>query len=228
MSLGADAIGRLARLGYTSDLELRHFREMAEAEGRGFVEGFLERLEEAAKEYERWFPRLQAFAAECRRVVPVPAVDQFTTAEREQHRILLEKMREFVGSEDSRCVLARRPYQAAILATMRVGLAAATEVFGESDAVILEESEKERWFREVYRRRPDAFWWYAFAWWTLREPTDEELVKLERPPLSGSSTYWEVVAGVQWGSLAGGANHELWRWDGQRAEPLGVTMISTY
>lgn len=62
--------------------------------------------------------------------------------EREQHRVLLAKMREFAGSEDRRCVLARKPHQAAILSTTRVGLAAAEEVFGGSGAVILQESER--------------------------------------------------------------------------------------
>jgi hypothetical protein len=228
MSLGADTLERLARFGYTSEAELRHWREVAELEGRGFVEGYLDRLEEAATEYHRWFPRLQTYADECRRAVPVPAVDQFSIDEREQHRILLAKMRGFVGSEDSRCVLARRPFQAAILSTTRVGLAAAAEVFGGSGAVILEESEREHWFRGVYRPDPEAFWWYAIAWWTLREPTDLELAELQCPPLPRGSSYWEVISGVQWGSLAGGANHELWRWDGERAEPLDVYMVTTY
>ena len=137
-------------------------------------------------------------------------------------------MRKFVGSEDSRCILSRRPYQAAILATTRIGLAAAAEVFGESGAVILEESERERWFREVYRADPEGFWWYALASWTIREPTDVELAELQRPALPGGSRYWEVISGVQWGWLAGGADHELWQWDGLRAESLGVYMVATY
>src|SRR5262249_41125905 len=43
--------------------------------------------ERPAKKSRRWFPRLQAFASECRRAIPVPATDIFSAAEREQHRI---------------------------------------------------------------------------------------------------------------------------------------------
>jgi hypothetical protein len=168
VALSAQAVQRLARLGYASDADLRFWQELWQSEGQSFFWGFL-RKEEAAEEYRRWFPRLQAFAAECRRAVPIPAVDSFSAAEREQHRVLLAKMREFAGSEDRRCVLARKPHQAAILSTTWVGLAAAQEVFGGSGAVILEESERGRWLSEVYPVNQEAFWCYAFAWWTLRE-----------------------------------------------------------
>ncbi len=139
MALDEEAVQRLAALGYTTEADLRFWQELGQSEGESFFWEFLRGQEEAAEEYRRWFPRLQAFAAECRRAVSVPAVESFSAAEREQYRILRAKMREFDASEDRRCVLVRRPYQAAILSTTWVGLAAAEEVFGGTGAVILQE-----------------------------------------------------------------------------------------
>jgi hypothetical protein len=150
VALSAEAVRRLARLGYATDADLRFWQGLWQSEGEPFFWGFLRKEEQAADEYCRWFPRLQAFAAECRRAAPIPDVATFSGAEREQHRVLLTRMREFADSEDRRCVLARKPHQAAILSTIRSGLAAAQEVFGGSGALILEESERERWLREVY------------------------------------------------------------------------------
>jgi hypothetical protein len=230
VALSAEAVQRLALLGYTSDSDLRFWRELWKSQGESFFWGFLRKDEEAAAEYRRWFPRLQAFAAECRRAVPAPAVDGFSASEREQHRILLAKMREFDGSEDRRCILGRKPHQAAILSTTRVGLAAAQQVFGGSGAVILEESERERWLSEVCPVNHEAFWWYAFAWWTLKEGLageDEASIRQDYP-IPPSCAYWVVVSGVQWGGLAGGSNHELWRWDGERAEFIQLYCVSSY
>ena len=47
-------------------------------------------------------------------------------------------------------------------------------------------------------------------------------------PIPEGCSYWVVVSGVQGGGLAGGANHELWRWDGERAEFIEVYCIDTY
>ena len=230
MALSAEAVQRLARLGYSTDADLEFWRWLWQSEGESVFWGFLGKSEQAADEYRHWFPRLQAFAAACRRALPVPAVDSFSAPEREQHRILLAKMREFTASGDRRCVVGRKPHQAAILSTTRVGLAAAEEVFGESGAVSLEGSERERWLSEVCPVNHEAFWWYAFAWWTLREGMagDDEASIRQHYPIPEGCAYWVVVSGVQWGSLAGGANHELWRWDGARAQFIEVYCVDSY
>jgi hypothetical protein len=215
---------RLAALGYASEEDLRFWRGMWQSEGESFFWGFLQAEEACAQEYRVWFPRLQAFAAECRRVAPVPALDTFSAGEREQHRVLLAKMREFASSGDRGCVLGRKPHQAAILSTTRVGLTAAAEVFAGTGAVLLQEEEKERWFAEVYPGVGDKFWWYGLAWWDLREVAPEEAEEVVRSyAIPAGCSYWVVTSGVLWGSLAGGANHELWCWDGTT-----TTFIETY
>jgi hypothetical protein len=230
MALSVEAMQRLSRLGYATDADLRFWQGMWQSEGESFFWGYLGKEEEAADEYRRWFPRLQDFAAGCRRSIPVPAAGSFSAAEREQYRVLLAKMREFSESEDRRCVLGRKPHQAAILSTTRVGLTAAEEVFGGSGAVILEESERERWFSEEYQVSSEGFWWYGLAWWTLQEGLDgdEEMRICQHYPIPAGCAYWVVTSGVAWGALAGGAIHELWRWDGERAEFIEVHCVDTY
>jgi hypothetical protein len=157
-------------------------------------------------------------------------VASLSVVEREQYRTLLAKMRAFAASPDQ-VVLNQKPSQAALLSTTRVGLAAAQRVFGQRDSVVLlQEEEQERWFAEIYRPDQEAFGWYALAWWSLREGldgADEESIRRHYPIPEGSS-YWVVVTGVQWGGLAGGANHELWRWDGARAEFLDLHQVITF
>jgi hypothetical protein len=229
VSLTQQALQRLGQLGYASEPELRFWRGLWESEGESFFWQFLRSEEKAAEEYRQWFPRLQEFAADCRRAVPVPALDTFSTAEREQYRVLRAKMQEFAASEDRRCVLGRKPHQAAILSTTRVGLSAAEEVFAEAGAVLLREEERERWFADVYPGVGDKFWWYAFAWWTLREVQPAEADEVVRSyAIPEGCLYWVVTSGVQWGSLAGGANHELWRWDGTSAAFLECYGVDTY
>jgi hypothetical protein len=145
-------------------------------------------------------------------------------------------MSNFASSTNGRLVLTDDPHRLAILSTSRVGLAAAEELFGASGAVILEASEQRRWFAEVYEADPEAFWWYAFAWWTIEEDIRCEetagsggkdlLGKILQPhsrvrqpnPSWSGSPYWMVKSGVQWGPLFGGGDDEVWRWNGERAE----------
>lgn len=230
MGISAQGLERLGRLGYTSEDHLRFWRHLWQSEGESFFWGFLQSEEQAGEEYRRWMPRLVAYAAECRRAVPVPETAGFSAMEREQHRVLLEKMREFLASEDRKCILHRKPNQAAILSTSRIGLAAAFEVFGQSGAIILEQSERERWLTEICPVDYEGFWWYAFAWWTIRDELTAEDAAVIRDgyPLPEGCSHWIVESGVQWGTLAGGATHELWRWDGNRAEFVGVYCVDTY
>lgn len=219
MALSAEIIERLNRLGFITEEDLKFWRRIwAEDEPVFWV--CLRKDEEAAEQYRRWFPKLQEFAAECRRSIPVPRVESFTPVQREKYRILLAKMRKFAGSGDCQYVFGRKPNQVAVLSTTSVGLAAAEEVFGGSGAVILLQSEREYWFREICPRDPEAHWWYAFAWWTITG--GEEI------PIPKGYSYWTVESGVIWGSLAGGADEELWKWDGKRAKFIEVCSVTSY
>src|SRR4051812_573993 len=69
MPLTQKALDRLARLGYTAEPDLRFWRGLWESEGESFFWGVLRSEAKAAGEYRRWFRRLVAFAADCRRAV---------------------------------------------------------------------------------------------------------------------------------------------------------------
>lgn len=230
MALSPEATRRLEALGYATEADLRMWREMWQSEGEAFFWSFLQREEQAAEQYRLWFPRLQVYAAECRRAVPAPTLDELSVAEQEQHRILLAKMRQFAASDDRRCVFGPGRNRAAILWTTKIGLAAAEQVFGQSGAIILKETERERWITELCPIDEEAFWWYAFAWWTLTEslPREDERQILENYPIPDGCSYWVVVAGVQWGCLAGGAEHELWQWNGKTAELIDLYCVDSY
>jgi hypothetical protein len=197
-----------------------HYREIVWRDGADLAHVLLNKVEEAADEYLRWFPRLQMFAAECRRAAPCVKLSALSDAEREQYRVLLIKMKEFEASGDSRVIMGRKPNCAAILSTTRAGLVAAQETFAESGAVVLEESEKRHWFAHVYPIEDNKRWWFVLAWWTLMEGLPEEnglWTRHEYPIVAGSS-YWVVESGLRWGPQFGGLRQELWRWNGAQAE----------
>jgi hypothetical protein len=102
VAVSEDTVRRLDRLGYATDADLRFWRELWQ-QSESMFWGILRKTEEAAEEYRRWFPQLQAFAAECRRAVPAPNVGNLRAVEREQYRILLAKMEAFAGCVDREC-----------------------------------------------------------------------------------------------------------------------------
>lgn len=229
MALSTKALQHLARLGYAAEADLRFWRWLWESRGEPAFWAMIREVKKTVKDYDHWFPRLQAFASECRRAAPVPTMDSLSAAEREQYCILLAKMRDFAGSEDGRHVLAGKPHRVAILSTTRVGLLAAEETFGASGAMILEESEQARWLSEVCRVKRGRFWWCAFAWWTLQEAfTDEDELNIRREyPIPDGCAYWMIASGVQMSGLCGSDRRELWRWDGARAEFIALYSFGT-
>lgn len=84
MALNAEAVERLARLGYTTEAQLKYWQWVwQQPESQLFFSDFLRQEEEAADEYRRWFPQLQEFATVCRRALPVSDINHFSAAERE-------------------------------------------------------------------------------------------------------------------------------------------------
>jgi hypothetical protein len=184
----------------------------------------------STQEYRHWFPRLQAFAARCRRANPILSSDLFTAIEREQHRILQTKMREFAMAQDWRSLQAKLPTRAVILSTTKIGLSAAEEAFGLSGAVILEEAELNQWYTDVCPVDHEGIWWYVRAWWTIREVSDsDEQTRIRQlHQIDERCNHWVVISGMLWGPLAGSANAELWQWDGREARLVGFYYMDTY
>jgi hypothetical protein len=218
-ALSSEAIDRLAAHGFRTEAQLQFHRDILRREGERFFQGLLAEEEQNAEEYRCWLPRLQAFAADCRREVPIPDVETLPAIKREQHRVLLEKMRAFNTSDDRGCIFGT-PNVAAILLTSLNGLAATKEVFGMSEAVVLLQSEADRWFAEVNTTPDEPLSWCSFAWWSLSEElADDAKATISRNyPIPDGSSYWLLESGLQWGPLSGGVREDLWQWDGGRAE----------
>jgi hypothetical protein len=215
----------LVRRIESRDRDPESYRETAWRDGPDSVHRLLDSLDDVADEYQKWSPGLRTFAAECRRVAPTQAVENLIGPELAQYRLLRDKMSKFAESKEGLVTLVPRPHHLAVLSTSCVGLAAAEELFGRSGAVILEESERSRWFAQINTAANQGLWWYTFAWWKIQDGFDnDETERMRRRyPISPRNSYWVVESGVQWGPLAGGCCQELWRWDGAHAE-----FIETY
>ncbi|MFN0052765.1 MAG: hypothetical protein ACKV0T_11280 [Planctomycetales bacterium] len=228
----AEAIEYLGSLlAAQNDPETLAWRRLSEAEQEAAVQELMRTSEaEDAERYRVWFPRLQAFAADCRRASPTLPLSEMSIAEREQHRICLGMMRKFAESQERSALLEQRPNRAAILSATRIGLTAMEEVFGNSGGVILEESEVRQWFSEVYPRDDEAHRWYANAWWRICQNPPEADVRgyRESHPIPKGDAYWVVTEGVQCGNLGGGATHYLWQWDGTQAEFIECHCIDSF
>jgi hypothetical protein len=95
---------------------------------------------------------------------------------------------------------------------------------------LLQKEEREHWFSKIYPIDLEAHWWFAFAWWYIRDRcdgADEEIIRFRDANPDGN-WYWIVESGVQWTSLAGGYDQELWRWDGRRAKFLEPWCICSF
>ncbi|HEY1066632.1 MAG TPA: hypothetical protein VGE52_11000 [Pirellulales bacterium] len=229
MAMSDEARDRLIALGVRSERAFKWWQERWDEREDWFWDD-LESEEQVKRAYERWLPELQEFARERRVVAAAPEPATLSDARQEQHRILREMMQRFAKSEDCECIIGRR-YRVPILTVSRVGLNAAAEVFGESDAIILTPRETQEWFARVGNDETWD-WWYACASWTVTWgfPAPEATCRVEAlpeadrfienlrdcPPAVGSE-YWIASESVIWGPTAGGGSQHLWEWAGTQA-----------
>ncbi|HEY3969360.1 MAG TPA: hypothetical protein VGM05_32710 [Planctomycetaceae bacterium] len=224
--LNQDVFVKLARLGYVTPADVQKFRNLLQKNGEIPLLNELARLEQIAQGYSKWFPRLRVFAAACRRQLPAPFLCDLAPAEREEHRILRAKMTDFITSEGCHRLFDCIQKMAIIFVTTPAALGAAEEVFGRIDSgVVLTEEELQRWFSEVYEPASYDHWWYWIKSWTVVREFDapySEIINRDYPAPEGSEN-WDVVSGS-----SGGAVHDLWRWNGTRAEFIESYCIDTY
>ena len=231
MTLSEDAIRQLDDLGYTSDKEREFFQSIWESEGESFFWSFLEKEQESRDLCNRWAPRLREYAAQCRINDPLPTVQSLSAVDRAKYQILCDKIANSRREEE---IKPRKKHNVVILRSSAVGLLAVHQVLGPpTDSVIhLLDAENSRWFNDLYSPGGESFWWYSFFWWSIKNADDmhkrdSDYIAKNYPKPNGFN-YWVVTDGCQWGDLAGGANHELWKWDGANAEAIEVYAVDTY
>ncbi len=231
MSLNAKAIKRLARLGYKSEADLYPWLKIWHFDGETCFWSFLESTEGAAEEYRLWFPRLKAFEAECRRVSPVPAMADFSSAERAQYQILLTRLREYASSREGRFLLTESRHRTLILSLPRFGLAAPYAVMDRSKVAVLEETESQRWAYDIYKTKCELFSWYEHASWSIGEKSDPDKYEIsvcDEYPIPQGSVYWFETWCSFAGDLAGSIEYNLWSWNGECAQFIINYALDTF
>ncbi len=167
-------------------------------------------IEEA---YKFWAPKLREYAALCRLKDSLPDPESLSTAEREQYRMLRSALTQFRDAP----IHVRDSY-VNVYHGSRITLLAANEVFdAESPSIVLLLSEeRHRWFKEVFR---GADGWFGSCWVTVHE----QVPKLFAADLAAffpkpdGFCYWLLTK-----ARDGNARHELWKWDGATAVPVGT------
>ena len=225
MPLTVEVLARLAAIGFASDADLAYWRRLGD-DPRVTDAHFLLRLREheaSVSAYYRRLPHLLAFVADRRRADPLPDVLALSAAERAQHDILLGKMQASVHSGQDAAFLSvgrKRPDRAPIVLTSRVGLLAATEVFGGTSAAILAASEWDDWLAGNDQRRDSlAGPWNVQQWWLLgedipmRSRADPADLRRTHAIRDDQRLWFLDVGGRSDGSL--NETYSLYRWDGQ-------------
>ena len=71
----------------------------------------------------------------------------------------------------------------------------------------------------------DTFWWFIHYWWHVDDSPEQNFTFGEvmipnwnENEIPEGSSPWLVHSDLQWGSLFGGGNTELWLWDGRHCK----------
>ena len=224
--LDSATLERLEAIGEVTDRHRQYWKEIWWRDGPALVESLLKRREDATARSRELLPRLIAFAAECRQRVPAPDIRDFTLEDQHEYEILRMKMQDSRNRAGAIC--EDRPDQVQIHVTTRVGLAVVPSVFPSERVVVLLPEERDRWLSQF---EEEAIWEWncVIAWWLLRrELSDVYQEYIEAQKLPAGTTLWGVETGTQWGSMHGGALHEIWLWDGQNVSFGTITLDETF
>jgi hypothetical protein len=229
--LSQDVIDRLAHLGYVTPAAVQKFTDILKQNGELSLMSRLTTLEHSARSYAEWFPKLRNFAADCRGSAPILSDTDQSPAEREECRILHSKMLAFSTSQKGRGLLASRRNQAVLVATTPAALGAAVDVFGGVDnVVVISDQEMQHWFSAIFQPDEDLIWWFTICSWTVSPEFGEDAkayISRNHPAPQGFA-YWDVISSESYGPLAGQANHELYSWNGTKAEFVETYCFDTW
>jgi hypothetical protein len=215
----SDIVERLTALGASPD----RYADMVRSEGADFTRGFVGKLEDAAALCRQWAPKLRQLVSESRRLHPVPAVASLTACDLAKRQVLETKIAtaERLGR--------RRRDEVVLCGVPLIAMSAAQQLWpGEDDRCVLLTREELSAWENVYKHDNSSFWWFMHYWWDIEDPPRRDELGPPGMPLSvpAGESPWLVRSGLQWGTLAGGENEELWSWDGRAARfirPVATT-----
>ncbi len=218
-----EALQALAEVGVTTNGT--HYigvcAEMWEREGPEFFEDVVRSIRRKRELAVACFPKLLAYAAECRVRRPAPDWDSLTDAELEQIRLITESFRELRSREGAFQPKATRPF---VVTTTPVGLRALPTFLPDPSpyAAILLGDEFDAWQELIGEDNLTDPWWYE-EWWSRVdvEPQDDRLKDRYRiddvAALRSGGAVWELSFGTASGCLAAVGHEQLFVWDGAMA-----------
>ena len=206
---------------FSMNQDPQDYRKIAWREDAAFHRGYIDKVSESCELYQKWSPKLLAFADRCRADQPIPPESSLGSTDQAKQQIYETKIK---NAEPLPQVLTQ--YKITICCLPLVGISVAKRLWpGESDrTVILTPEEKSRW-NEIYSHPKDAFWWFIHYWWSIDDSPEQKFTAgdvtftnwFDNEVPEGCSP-WLVNSGLRWGPLFGGAKTELWLWDGNNCK----------
>ncbi|MFT3880590.1 MAG: hypothetical protein QM703_13115 [Gemmatales bacterium] len=196
-----------------------YYREMTWQHGTNFTHEFLNKKEETQKLYLEWFPRLRAFADQCRIDYPLPTDESLSNSERAQQQIYQDKFghgMQALGREMSVTICC--------MPALAISIADRLWPRNNIHTILLTRDEKEQW-NEMYTHPEGSFEWFSQYSWHVDTSPEQKIVLSDDYTI----TQWEpedipqneqpwLVSVSQWhGPLSAAGHTELWTWNGSQA-----------
>ena len=196
------------------------YRQMAWRDGLDFLAGYIDKISERNELFEKWFPKLLTFVAQCRDKRPILPENWLSNVNRAKQKIYETKI---MNAER----LPPNRKKVTICCMPLIGISVARSLWpGEDEhTVILTLEEQTKW-NEIYSHPKDTFWWFVEYWWSIDDSPMQKFSIGERFTISNwddndvqeGNRPWLVHSGLRWGRLYGGTKTELWLWDGNNCK----------
>lgn len=195
-----------------------YYRDLAWRLGEDFAHEALDKHAECKRQHDEWYPRLRAFADQCRKDQPPATNEPNCLSERAQLRIYEDKLihnRPTSSRDDS----------VPICTMDLLAIPVALRVWPQDDRrIILTPDETDQW-HNMYSLPEDCFPWYShYSWRIVTSPSPhdelcEDIYSVCCDPthFKEGETPWLISVGHWHGPLAAAGNTELWAWNGSEA-----------
>jgi hypothetical protein len=196
------------------------YRKMAWRDGLDFLALYIDKISERNELFEKWFPKLLAFADQCRDNRPILTENWLSKVDRAKQQIYKTKVTnaERLPPDRNKVTICCMPLIAIVVAQKLWP--------GKDESTILITPEEKSKWHEIYSRPKDTFWWFVNYWWSIDDSPKQNFSIKERFTISNwddndvpeANRPWLVHSALQWGPLYGGTKTDLWLWDGNNCK----------